>query len=301
MEKQSMVNFMKSNIIFGILLLSCASGCTTTAKIQRPTPATINLGASKSLTVVQMSGKRSYREIIVEELAARSHKSNWWRFKDMQEKGIEINLKGDTASSTVEQPQEGEIFLRIDLYDVESDSDTEEKTTTVNGEKKTTRKKFFTAEGNLGVTTLDIKGRTRLSEKDYTGKSKIYEDKGDKTDAREASLANAVQLLLNDITPRFITETVRVDDKAKDLKPIIEMIKAKSYKKSAEALEKMMKADDSRSDVIYNLAVMEDAMGNYDRALELYSKSITLGGQKYYPESQAACTKRQAEYKALSQ
>ena len=93
-------------------------------------------------------------------------------------------------------------------------------------------KKVYNGSGSIGLT-LDSKGRSKLTE-DYEGTIKTYEDKDT---AREGSLQNAVALIFTDITPKFINEEVKIDDKEKDLKPIVEMIKG-SYAKAAEELKR---------------------------------------------------------------
>ena len=298
------MNYIAKRGLFLTLLVAfilVAQGCGTHAKIQRPSPAAYNLGASKSMMVVQMSGKRSLREALMEELSVKARQSNWWQFEDKLSKGIEIIPKGDGASARPKGPEDGEIFVRIDVYEAGAESDVEVSSyKNSKGQTITTRKKVFVGDASIGVTTLDSRGRAKLSEKEYTGKSKVPANKGDKDSAKQQAIANAVALFMADVTPKFINENVQVDDKAEDLKPVVEIIKRRAYAQAADKLEAMMKSNPNRPDVVYNLAVMHDAMANYDKALTLYDKAINLGGQGYYAKTRAACTNRLAEYKALS-
>ena len=135
-----MINILNKgkNLLFLATMVAFGSACGTYAKIQRPVPANYNLGASKTLVVAEMStGKRSYRELVMEHLTKQGRDSSWWRIDDATEKGITFTIQGDNVSTAPETPKEGEVFVKIDIYDVEVDSDTEEKTITdSNGNQK---------------------------------------------------------------------------------------------------------------------------------------------------------------------
>jgi len=298
------VNYsMKRSLILVALaaFILIAQGCGTNAVIQRPSPAAYNLGASKSLVMVQMSGKRSLREQLMESLSVKARQSNWWQFEDKMSKGIEIVPKGDSASARPTGPKDGEVFVRVDVYEADANKDqVVEQFKNSKGQTITKRSNVFVGAASIGVTTLDASGRARLSEKEYSGEAKIPENKGDKDAAKQAAIDNAVSKFLADITPRFINESVKVDDESKDLGPVVEIIKKRSYAQAADKLESMMASQPNRPDVVYNLAVMHDAMANYDKALTLYDKAINLGGKGFYATTRAACTNRLAEYKALS-
>ena len=45
---------------------------------------------------------------------------------------------------------------------------------------------------------------------------------------------------------------------------------------------------------------MYDALADYEKALDLYKMAINNGGQKYYVDSQADCSRRLTAYKELS-
>ncbi len=284
--------------IYSVILM----GCGSVAKVRMFYPATHSLGSANQLVLVQSTGKRSIREIIEVELAKQSRQTAWWQFSDRQSEGIEIKLKGDMGAAEGGQPEKGQIFLRIDVYECRADSVSEEKKIIQkDGNKKTIIEEFYIGEASFGVTTLDRKGRAVLSEKEYMGKSKDYvKDGKDKNIAKHNAIADAIANLIKDVSPKYKTDRIKLDDKEEDLKPIIMTINNGNYADAEAMLEQMMRTFPNRPDVNYNLAVVKDAMGEFERAIALYDKAISLGGKDFYMKSRTSCATRVAARRALS-
>ncbi|MCK5235398.1 MAG: tetratricopeptide repeat protein [Deltaproteobacteria bacterium] len=287
--------------IMATALLFFVSGCTPSVTLKMPVPAKYNYGSAKQLVVVEMTGKRSYRETVLDQFNEQARSSSWWQFEDRIDNGIKIRLKGSSATANPESPQEGEIFVKVDMYGLDAVKGSEQiKKKDTKGNYYYETRRFLQGQVSFGVTVMDVNGRALLAEREYEATSKVYTNYGyDKDDAKEKAAENAVKKVLFDITPRFVNSYVTLDDEAEDLKPTIDLIKNGAYAVAADDLKRMMADQPMRSDIVYNLAVVTEAMGEFDQALDYYSKAMSLGSKPFYATSRANCAKRIEAQKAL--
>ncbi|MDH5559702.1 MAG: hypothetical protein OEY59_02465 [Deltaproteobacteria bacterium] len=270
------------------------SGCTPTVAIKTPVPSKYNFGSKKQFMLVQMEGRRSLKEELTAALGDKLRATAWWQLSDRLNEGIEIKLMGDTAEVTNAEPKPGEVFFKIEAFEVNADSE-RIPAQVRNGKVVRPAKTVYNGSALIGVTSVDENKAVKLAEKEYNGKN---QDES-KDMAKQNALVNAIELLVADITPSYQTQNVQLDEEADDMGPIIEIIKNGAYAQAAEQLEAKIKAQSNRADLVYNLAVVTEAMGNNDEAMGYYNKALSLGGQDFYSKERARLAKRIADLKSL--
>jgi len=272
-------------------------GCATYVRDVTWTPPGRSLGKARKLVLVEATGRRSIREEVVVAVREQARTSLWWRFEDRQERGVSIDLAGGTPRAKPVTPADGEVFLRLDLYDWETRYDTRETKVSeveeVDG-KEVTREvqreeRFLLGEISFGVTTVAADGVSELVEKEYTGDAERLESYSAEKEAMKEAIEEAVRVFLDDITPRRRNVSVRFDDESEDMKCIGELVKSRAYAQALRDLEAVHASQPDRADVIYNMGAVLQGMGDYEHALDRYTQAIQLGAKPYYHNTRTSC------------
>ncbi len=288
-----------------------AAGCgPTMLHVRVPEPGAVTFGAARRLSIVETSGRRSAREQLIAEIQAQARSAGHWQVTDRTEEGITVKVAGrSVAVSGAKTPQApDEVFLKLEVFEWQSNPGTkqvEEKVdVTKTGkdgksytETQTVTRTVPTILGKtvLGVTAADAKGRALLAEAEYQGNGD-----GPNDDAAVAAAAkNVVQKFLGDVTPRTVVADLRVDDDDKAQKPIIAVAKAGNFPRAVDEMRGYVAQNPNNPVAQYNLAVFLDASGQYQEALDLYTKAAQSSNKAYYATSRAACANRLANVEAL--
>lgn len=289
------------------LTISCAllvlsSACAPTLKVNVLQPAKVNLGAATRLTVVQTEGRRSAREQVVQELLQQARSSGYFQVTDRTEEGITVKVAGQTVqvsggSGTAQAPDE--IGLRIDVLDWSANRETRTEDIKNKNGKVTGQREVVTYAGKvlLGVTAFTPQGKAHLAEKEYEAKLEGDDENG----AIRAAAKLAVGQLLADITPRYVPRFLRLDGDDKAQEPMIKVAEKGNVAKAVEDMRSYVASNPQNAAALYNLAVLLDATGQYQEALDFYNKAINLAGKDYYVEMKGDCAKRLADQQALAQ
>ncbi|MCK4738488.1 MAG: hypothetical protein KAT46_00930 [Deltaproteobacteria bacterium] len=292
------------NFVLAVFALALVAGCGSSITLVMPVPSVYNFGSSKQLVLAEMTGRRSIKEEAQSELSKLARGTNWWQYSDKLDKGITIKLLGDNAKSEPIAPVKGEVFIKVEIFEwnAERGSKMVNKSVKVGKDYITqkVRKTIYKGSAVIGITTVDAKGRAHIAEREYNGISTIDKSTGDlRQMAKVAALSNALGNFLKDITPTFVRQQVKLDDEAEDMKPTVELIVKGAYAEAASSLSSWMERAPARSDVVYNLAVVTEGMGDLKKAKTLYSKALTLGSKPFYSVSLANCANRISAKNAL--
>jgi len=284
------------------LAATLAVGCAPTLKVNVLQPARVNLGAAKQLTVVQTEGRKGARDFLIDELVRQARGEGYFQVKDRSDEGIVVKVAGRSVQiiNTGNGPAQGadEIGIRIDVNDWDAEKKTETiKGTDSKGNPTEREEKYYEAKTVASVTAFNAAGKALLAEEEYetTGRG---EDK-------DQAIGNAgralVSRILSDITPKYVSKYIRMDDDDKAQKPIIQVAREGNVPRAITEMESYVQSNPQNSAALYNLAVLLDASGKYQEALDLYTKAISLSSKDYYVSMKAECAKRLADQQALKQ
>jgi len=298
---------VRTNLLLmsGVMTLSAvfAVGCATTVKVTSIEPGAVNLGAAKSLALLQGEGRRSARETVFQDLMNLARTQGYYQITDRTEEGIKVTVAGRkvTVDGDKKGPQPGEMYLRIDVLNWDARRDTKEKEVTdAAGKTKTITKVLTTGKASLAVTLFDKDGNAILAEKEYEGRFET-EDKDMMEEAVIKSAGtDAIMRLLKDITPRRVVRNVRLDEDDKAQKPMLEAAEKGNIAEAKADLEKYVAANPNNAAAAYNLGVFIEASGDYDAALAKYDQALKLGTKDYYVKARADCAKRKADAESLT-
>lgn len=302
-----------SKLRYLALLPFLAAGCgPTMLQVRVSEPGEVNFGAARRLSIVETTGRRSAREQLIGEIQNQARSGGHWQVTDRTEEGITVKVAGRSVSvSGAKQPQApDEVFLKFEVLEWQSAPGTktiEEKVNVSKVDPKTG--KSYTVTENrqrtvnttlgkalLGVTAADARGRALLAETEYQGSGDGASDS-----AAVASAAKAVVVkFLKDITPRTVVANLRLDSDDKAQKPIIEVAKAGNYPRAIEEMRQYLAPNPNNSIAQFNLAVLLDATGQYQEALNLYTTAAQNSNKGYYSQAKAACATRLSNVEALS-
>jgi hypothetical protein len=302
---------VKARHVAVIALLT--SGCAPTVlQVRVPEPGAVNFGASRRLSIVETSGRRSAREQLITEIQGQARSGGHWQVTDRTEEGITVKVTGRTvAVSGAKAPQApDEVFLKFEVLEWQSAPGTKQveeqvsvnkkdpKTGKVHAVRETVTRTVNTTIGKalLGVTASDASGRALLAETEYQATG----DGANDSAAIASAARNVVAKFLGDVTPRTVVAQLRVDDEDKAQKPIIEVAKAGNFPRAVEEMRGYLAQNPSNPIAQYNLAVFLDATGSYQEALALYTTAAQNTNKGFYSETKAACARRLANVEALA-
>jgi tetratricopeptide (TPR) repeat protein len=303
MKTSAYVRVLGSNLAAALCLAALgAGGCATSVRLTTLEPASVNLGPTNRLAILQGEGRRSAREAVFQDLIASARTQGYFQASDRSEEGIRVKVAGRKVSVEGDSkgPQENEAYLRVDVLGWDARRDSKEKETTdKDGKKKTVSTVTTTGKALLAVTLFDREGRALLAEKEYEGKFET-EDKDMSEEAVIKSAGQkAVAQLLADITPKQVQRSVRLDDSDDAQKNFLKTAEGGNIAQARTDIEKYFGSNPNNSAAAYNLAVLTEAKGDYEGALALYDKALKLGTKDFYGSARADCAKRKADAEAL--
>jgi tetratricopeptide (TPR) repeat protein len=290
------------------LVLLCApvlllNGCASMLKVKVVQPAPVNFGSSKRLTIVHTEGRRSAREFLISNLIAQTRAGGYWQATDRTEEGITLKIAGRNVQAMgAKTPQApDEIFVRVDVLEWNSGRDTVVRREMRNGTYADHSIPVYKGKVLLGVTAATAKGKALLAEKEYIGEWVVDVDhRSSEQMGVEGAASAAVRQLLSDITPALVDKSIRIDDEDQNQKPFIEYAKAGNLPKAIEGMRAYLATNTTSPSAMYNLAVFLDASGQYQEALDLYSKAASNSTKPFYADMRTECAKRLADQAALS-
>ena len=105
-----------------------------------------------------------------------------------------------------------------------------------------------------------------------------------------------VQSIIIKITPSKRIANIKIDDDNNDMDTLINFLREKDFNSSEKYLISLNK-DKKRSDVIYNLGVLQEHKGNFVEACPLYQEAFQLFPKKLYFEQKISCESRLENFK----
>jgi len=294
--------FRSMRTVLLALATTLAVGCAPSIKVNVMQPARYNLGASKQLSIVQTEGRRAGRDFIIDELVRQARTGGHFKVDDRSDEGILVKVAGRSVQVVSGGNGAGrspdEIGIRIDVHDW--DADEKKETVTEKDSKGNTIEReveFHQAKVIVAVTAFNASGKAILAEREYKSTAR--------GDSEQRALKNAgseiISALLYDITPRYVTKSIRMDDSDEAQKPIIQVAERGNVPQAVREMEAYVQSNPQNASALYNLAVLTDASGRYQDALDLYTRAITMASKDFYVDMKSECARRLADQQALAQ
>ena len=276
------------------LALSLSAGCATTLSIRSMQPGAVPIGSTKHLVLLGGEGRRSAREFVGETLVQQCRSRGYFTVEDKSEAGLSVRVAGRQASidggSLKLQPEQA--GLRIDVLEWNAARDEEDVTRTDPlGKQYVERVPVMRGNALLAITLFDPSGRAFLAETEYEGVAST-DPSAPREESIEAAARQAIASFLNDVTPMQVTTRVRLDDEDPGQERFLEAAANGATAPAAHDLELDLQQNPNIASAAYNLAVLKEAMGDFRGALELYDRSLSLGGKDYYARARAGCAQR---------
>ena len=296
-----------SFIFAGFVLSSCISLPKYTT-IRSEQPPNYYLGESPNIQVVDAEGAtRRMQDIAIQELRNQSRSGGHFTVENAISEGIRFDTRqGRVVMTGKDVPANAnDVFIKFNVIaSMKQDGRTTvTRSAGILGTQEETVPVMMTV---MPVAFTVTRGdEVLLNERQYNGKAVWALNErggGYPTDYRqrlEAAIGQAVKEFLVDITPKTVSRDVQLDYSDEKQKPILDAARDGQVKEAATQLADYVQDNPNSSSAVYNLAVLTDALGQYERALTYYDKALSLGGKDYYTEAKSSCMKRINEQREM--
>ena len=293
--------------VFFTALLGSACSLPKYTTVSSEQPPDYYLGESPEVSVVNAEGAtRRMQDIAIQELRTQSRSNGHFTIENRLDEGIRFDVRQRKMVMTGKDVSvsSDDVFVKFNVV-ASMKQDGRTTITRQTGVLGTETEEVPAVVTVMPVTFTVAKGEeVLLSERQYDGRAvwPIEQGGGDyppRQQRYEAAIGKAVESFLEDITPRTVSRRVRLDYSDENQEPILDVARNGQVKQAATQMEEYAQEHPNSSSAYYNLAVLTDAMGQYEQAIEYYDKALSLGGKDYYTEVKASCQERLQEQREL--
>ncbi|MDZ7694229.1 MAG: peptidoglycan-binding protein [Balneolaceae bacterium] len=309
-QSYSKAHYLLIVILFGAFL---TSGCGITipkyTSIHSEQPPNYYLGESPNIKVVQAEGAtRRMQDITIQELRNQSRSRGHFTIENSLSEGIRFDSRDGKLVMTGKETEvnEEDVFIKFNVIA----SMKQDKRTTVTRPAGTLGLQEKQVPAMVTIMpvafTLTRGDEVLLNERQYNGQRVWTIDEnggGYPSDYRrrfEAAIGQAVDKFLTEITPKTVSQDVRLDYSDEKQKPMLDAARDGQVKQAATQLEEYVQNNPNSASAVYNLAVLTDALGDYNQAIDYYDKALSLGGKDYYTDAKSSCMRRMNEQDAMN-
>lgn len=266
--------------------------------VTQGTPGSINVGAAKRLTIVQLGQARAaLREKLVSELQKQGRAGGYFQVSDRSEEGIVVTVAGRTATTSTVPPQ-GEVFVRADI--IESGADSVAKQLPVKDAQGNVvgQKTVTTYQGRalVGFTVANGKGKALAADTQLEGTAEAEQ----RDAAFDGAIKDVVTKFYTAVTPGRVSRQLAFDKADLAERPILDTAVGGAIPRATEEMRNYLAANSANPMAMFNMAVLLEAGGNYQEALDLYSKAAGAAPTKpEYNAAKTACATALANEQAL--
>jgi hypothetical protein len=282
--------------------LGCATLTQSTVTIEGVEPALMELGETRHLVLLEGEGRRSAQQAVFTQIGRQARATGYFSVQDRTAEGHTVSVVGkraDLDGGRRTMPR-GQVGLRVAILEWRSHREAQAvKRQSEDGGSYTEVVPFRHAGVVLEISLFDEQGRAHLAQSEFEGHASGEVSRLSRNIVLERAARDAVGKFLDSITPRWVTRRVPLDDDDPEQAPTLEAARAGSIAAAAGDATAYFQRNPSKPSAAYNLAVLLDALGDYQQALAMYDRANRLGAKPFYAESREGCTRRLAAQRAL--
>lgn len=293
------------------LAVACVVGamtaCAPGIKVARMKPARFNLGATRTVAVLQVNGEPSAASQVMVELQRSVMNDRYYQLINAVNRGILLQVGGLNARVDVGQARSqvnADVFLMANVLRQE-----------VIEERKTTEK--IEDGRKYNVTTITPKGYAKINMqvvkadgqvlifRDYwaeyngasfeTGERRRY----NAADLIESAIQKTVRNFVSDITPSRVIEKIVLDDAEPAVKPGVKLAEKGNLNGAWVSWQAVLDANPRSPGAIYNQGVLLETRGDFDEAADAYRKAIEISPKPLYRDALYDLRKRLSDAQSL--
>lgn len=284
-------------------LTACAPGIN----VARMKPARFNLGATRTVAVLQVNGEPGAASQVMVELQRSIVNDGYFQLINAVNRGILLQVGGINARVDVGQARSvvnADVYLVASVLrrEVVEEREATEKTEDGRTYEVTMIRPKGYAKLNMQVVKAD--GRV-LVFRDYwaehsgdsfeAGKRRRY----DRGNLIEHAMRKVVRSFVSDITPSRVIEKIVLDDADAALKPGVKLAKGGLLDAAWASWQAVLDANPRSAGAIYNQGVLLETRGDFDEAAAAYRKAIEISPKPLYRDALYALGKRLSEAHSL--
>lgn len=283
------------------------SACAPGINVARLSPARYNLGATRSVAVLQVGGDPRAASQVMVELQRSVVEGGYYDLINAVNRGITIHVgagNGHVDVRPVVSQVQADVYLIAHLLRHDVVVQERQGTRTKDGRTVDVTKfhpKGF-AKANFQVVKAD--GRVVVF-RDYIGEyyGTTYEAGQRPPQSHhelvERALHDMVHDFLADITPRRVIEKIVLDDKEPAVEPGVKLAQDGNLAAAERAWQAVLERNPRSAGATYNLGVLLETRGDFEGAEASYLKAIELSPKPLYRDALYDLRRRLREASSL--
>lgn len=292
------------------LFLVCAgvlvSACAPSLRVTRLKPSRVNLGATRSVAVLQVNGEPRAASQTIVELQRNVVDGRYYQLINAINRGILLPVGGGNYVDVgyVRSQLQADVYLVASVLRSEFVEERRTSTRTENGRSIDVVKLHPKGYARVNFQVVMADGRVVVF-RDYVGE---HEGAGYERQSRVSVRANdyideairrAVAAFVADITPRRVVEYIELDDSEPALKPGIKLAQDGNLAAAESSWMQVLARQPRSAGATYNLGVLLETRGEFDEADAAYRKAIELSPKALYRDALRDMRRRLYEAQAL--
>ncbi len=294
------MSFRSATFWAAAVLVAC-SGCAPGMQVTRIAPAYYNLGNTRRVAVLEVTGEPQAMAQVLTDLQQKVIDDRYYQLVVATDRGATFTVSaqgGFIEIGEVRRLVEADVYLNAHVrhYDYREVEKVENKVTRYQPEAK--------VRVNFQVVKAD--GRVIVF-RDYEGTASAPAFDAGKRPSRpptavlDDAIREAVRRFTTDITPHQVYEKIVFDDATEDLKPGIKLAEAGDLAGAERAWADLVAKNPSNAGAIYNIGVLLETRGEFEQAAAHYNQAISLLSKPLYQSALENMNRRLAETQSLNQ
>lgn len=292
---------MKKLIPLPLLLL--AASCSTYVPIKYYAYGDIPVARGTALKI--KSTEQTYLE---KKLAKSIEEKGWWKLASDTDKDFyEFTLKNISRDANLNyetsEMKEGKKFRTANFtsngkgeFILRRNNEKAEKTISFEAKGSATTEKEMPKDPGASSLRPLVSLITGYDERD---EAKETQNTNTQMNALDDLNPHLVEAIIKKITPEEIFVELLIEDDADDMKALAKYIDNKDFDSAINYVTKISE-NSSRSEVFYNLAVLQEYRQKYPDSCLNYQKAYDLVAKALYLKEKTNCLVRQAEFAKVS-